>query len=824
LRRKDGYKVFQPFRGGEVHILLQSFGWLFFAALVMFVAQSKIQDIQEGYWLVPFAITSHVLITMSVLQFQRPRILIKRSDSFVRGKPQKRYTIEQYVFTFDMIVAVSTISLFIVDLLNLIETNDDESIVRSLILLLLKVTLSLSMFAKTSLSLSLSLFLSRLSYATPFIHNTHTYVQVPLMCLPFAMFGLYIVAFKGSIRHFLRQWRPFAGPEFFVMCEAIAWTIFVTSFGGNVLILAAHRRRSRSSVSYIVGWCIVIAVGFLFSYLTMRYAAKSLLQSTTKMSRRARQRALSVSVPAEKKRKISRYVSLTIANTSLLLFSLVDVRVSYDYENYNMTRLMYFIAVSSSVLNSIFVHIQGVMYLRNFEAIQPFRGGSDFVVLQAIGWMLYGVGCALALVFGNLGVASLRLPGLTFFLGLAFYASQLTLMHSLDSFQHHNSMSYTLDDRVGVRKKHTHTHTYIYIYVFPISSNNSQHLPTHNTQVLLGSLSAMLFLFVDLVVIRFGLPVYMFRVVTAIAWIAAGASVPLSTLILYKSSTSSNRKKEIQPVYYGSFRLFLTHNIRSPIIIIMATALWSFSILLGSILVVSSILNAEYLPRAWTASLAALTHVVSHVTLRSGSSNTSLVWQDVLSLIPFALVSSSFIWISVKLFSNIVLPCLRAFLDNPMQMYARLSRRRKGWISPDGIQAMWNVQLESELRYGPTREFSMDVLRPKCLSKCFVSDVASVQKTPVIYAHGGAHMCVRRGILHHSMTPLARCGLTVYSVEYPLSPEAKYPTAVLAILHAILYVSQFHCTNVNCTCILISHHHHHHHLLFVTLKKIYIYI
>ena len=643
------------------------------------------------------------------------------------------------------------------------------------------------------------------------------------MCLPFAMFGLYIVAFKGSIRHFLRQWRPFAGPEFFVMCEAIAWTIFVTSFGGNVLILAAHRRRSRSSVSYIVGWCIVIAVGFLFSYLTMRYAAKSLLQSTTKMSRRARQRALSVSVPAEKKRKISRYVSLTIANTSLLLFSLVDVRVSYDYENYNMTRLMYFIAVSSSVLNSIFVHIQGVMYLRNFEAIQPFRGGSDFVVLQAIGWMLYGVGCALALVFGNLGVASLRLPGLTFFLGLAFYASQLTLMHSLDSFQHHNSMSYTLDDRVGVRKKNTHTHTYIYIYVFPISSNNSQHLPTHNTQVLLGSLSAMLFLFVDLVVIRFGLPVYMFRVVTAIAWIAAGASVPLSTLILYKSSTSSNRKKEIQPVYYGSFRLFLTHNIRSPIIIIMATALWSFSILLGSILVVSSILNAEYLPRAWTASLAALTHVVSHVTLRSGSSNTSLVWQDVLSLIPFALVSSSFIWISVKLFSNIVLPCLRAFLDNPMQMYARLSRRRKGWISPDGIQAMWNVQLESELRYGPTREFSMDVLRPKCLSKCFVSDVASVQKTPVIYAHGGAHMCVRRGILHHSMTPLARCGLTVYSVEYPLSPEAKYPTAVLAILHAILYVSQFHCTNVNCTCILISHHHHHH-LLFVTLKKIYIYI
>jgi len=182
LRRKDGYKVFQPFRGGEVHILLQSFGWLFFAALVMFVAQSKIQDIQEGYWLVPFAITSHVLITMSVLQFQRPRILIKRSDSFVRGKPQKRYTIEQYVFTFDMIVAVSTISLFIVDLLNLIETNDDESIVRSLILLLLKVTLSLSMFAKTSLSLSLSLSFFLVFHTQHLSYTTHTHTYRCLSC------------------------------------------------------------------------------------------------------------------------------------------------------------------------------------------------------------------------------------------------------------------------------------------------------------------------------------------------------------------------------------------------------------------------------------------------------------------------------------------------------------------------------------------------------------------------------------------------------------------------------------------------------------------
>ena len=416
FRRNDGYKVYQPFRGGEIHILLQSFGWLFFSAVVLFVVQSIIQEIRVGYWLVPFAITSHVLITISVLQFQRPRILIKRSDSFVRSRPKKRYTIEQYVFTFDMIVGVSMISLFIVELLNLIheeEEQNEDAPVRSFILLLLKV---------------------------------------PILCLPLAMFGLYVVAFKGNVKNFMTHWRPFAGPEFFVMCEAIAWTIFVPSFGGNVLILAAHsRQESRSSLSYIVGWCVVVAVGFVFAYLTMRYAAKSLLQSTTKMSRRSRAKSLSISVYADQKRNISRYVSVAVANVSLLLFIWVDVRVSHNYEDHKTTRLMYFLAVLSAVLGCIFVHVQGVMYLRNFEAIQPFRGGSDFVVLQAIGWMLFGVGCALALVFGNLGVVTVRLPGLTFFLGLAFYASQLSLLHSLDSFHHLSALSYTLDDRVGVR-------------------------------------------------------------------------------------------------------------------------------------------------------------------------------------------------------------------------------------------------------------------------------------------------------------------------------------------------------------------------------------
>ena len=187
-----------------------------------------------------------------------------------------------------------------------------------------------------------------------------------------------------------------------------------------------------------------------------------------------------------------------------------------------------------------------------------------------------------------------------------------------------------------------------------------------------------------------------------------------------------------------------SHNVRYPIIVMMATALCSFSILLGSILVLSSVLHAEYLPKAWTASLAALTHIVSHITLRSGSS-TSSSSSAIISLIPFAIITPTLIWIAVKLFSNIVLPCLRIFLDNPMHLYATYSRQRKGWISPDGIQAMErSIGIETTIR--SDRGVLGGHFESDFSSKCFVSDSKSVRSTPVIYAHGGAHMCVR-GVL-----------------------------------------------------------------------------
>ena len=109
-----------------------------------------------------------------------------------------------------------------------------------------------------------------------------------------------------------------------------------------------------------------------------------------------------------------------------------------------------------------------------------------------------------------------------------------------------------------------------------------------------------------------------------------------------------------------------------------------------------------------------------------------------------------------------------------MHLYATYSRQRKGWISPDGIQAMWNVRLESKLRYGPTEEFSVDILSPISPSKCFVSDSKSVRSTPVIYAHGGAHMCVR-GVRARSarisMISLFVC-VTIMSLKFVL--EHRY--------------------------------------------------
>jgi acetyl esterase/lipase len=58
----------------------------------------------------------------------------------------------------------------------------------------------------------------------------------------------------------------------------------------------------------------------------------------------------------------------------------------------------------------------------------------------------------------------------------------------------------------------------------------------------------------------------------------------------------------------------------------------------------------------------------------------------------------------------------------------------------------------------------------------------------ILYVHGGGFVAVHRGVLEHSMTPLVRAGFTVFSMDYPLAPEFKFPVPILSVLKCLSYM------------------------------------
>ena len=130
--------------------------------------------------------------------------------------------------------------------------------------------------------------------------------------------------------------------------------------------------------------------------------------------------------------------------------------------------------------------------------------------------------------------------------------------------------------------------------------------------------------------------------------------------------------------------------------------------------------------------------------------------------------------------ANAYMLCIRYWI----QYIAVPFGRYYNWthLASDGMKCSHGVCVERNVSYGSLRGEQMDVLSPT--AEYSVGDNA----IPVLYVHGGGFVCVHRGVMNHSVTPLVRAGFTVYSIDYPLSPEHKYPVPVISILRALHFL------------------------------------
>jgi acetyl esterase/lipase len=57
-----------------------------------------------------------------------------------------------------------------------------------------------------------------------------------------------------------------------------------------------------------------------------------------------------------------------------------------------------------------------------------------------------------------------------------------------------------------------------------------------------------------------------------------------------------------------------------------------------------------------------------------------------------------------------------------------------------------------------------------------------------MYVHGGGWICPGKEVQIQQLTPLVRAGLSVFSINYPLGPWERFPTALVSVLRAAAWV------------------------------------
>jgi len=127
-----------------------------------------------------------------------------------------------------------------------------------------------------------------------------------------------------------------------------------------------------------------------------------------------------------------------------------------------------------------------------------------------------------------------------------------------------------------------------------------------------------------------------------------------------------------------------------------------------------------------------------------------------------------------------ILRLLRAFLSGwPLIIYNMWWRRQPTHMAVDSKSIQDGVIITSDHPYGEEDYETLDEIMPAQPDPAI---------PPVLYAHGGGFVAVSSRLLIPSVTPLARAGCVVFSMDYPLAPEHPWPAAALSTLRAMRYV------------------------------------
>ena len=138
------------------------------------------------------------------------------------------------------------------------------------------------------------------------------------------------------------------------------------------------------------------------------------------------------------------------------------------------------------------------------------------------------------------------------------------------------------------------------------------------------------------------------------------------------------------------------------------------------------------------------------------------------------------IWSSVPPLGLSTLRVCRAYFNGwPMVKFNLWWKRQPNHVAVDSKSILEDINITCDIPYGDGEFETVDLLMP-CQP--------TPDMPPVLYAHGGGFVAVSSMLLNSSVTPIARAGCILFSIDYPLAPEHPWPAAALSTLRAIRYI------------------------------------
>eukprot|EP01147_Barroeca_monosierra_P007200 gene7199-9665_t len=112
----------------------------------------------------------------------------------------------------------------------------------------------------------------------------------------------------------------------------------------------------------------------------------------------------------------------------------------------------------------------------------------------------------------------------------------------------------------------------------------------------------------------------------------------------------------------------------------------------------------------------------------------------------------------------------------------------------DGCQVLEGVKDIRWDQYGQHPKEMVHVLSPEReYTSCCSGKPVNAKASTVVYFHGGGFVFASSSVLIHSVTCFCRQGFSVYSFDYPLAPDNRFPAALISTLRAFEWLhSQEH--------------------------------